>query len=134
MDILERLEPLSEQNGLLRFLRNEDHAGLLNGFVQDIAQTVTDYQVCRSETHSSTLLTHVQTSLQQSTYENTKDILEVARDAHKISRNTADKAKEIIVSVVGVDTNRQALTFLTGSCGSRNIGQARPHTQRRIPG
>ena len=46
MNVLERMEPLSEQSGLLRFLRNEDHAGLLNGFVQDIAQTVTDYQVC----------------------------------------------------------------------------------------
>jgi len=46
MDILEKLEPLSEQNGLLRFLRSEDHAGLLNDFVQDIARAVTDYQVC----------------------------------------------------------------------------------------
>ena len=46
MDILEKLEPLSEQNGLLKFLRNEDHAGLLNGFVQDITQAVMDYQVC----------------------------------------------------------------------------------------
>ena len=44
--VLEKLEPLSEQTGLLRFLRNEDHAGLLNGFVQDMAQAVTDYQVC----------------------------------------------------------------------------------------
>jgi hypothetical protein len=34
MDVLEKLEPLSEQNGLLKFLRNEDHVGLLNGFVQ----------------------------------------------------------------------------------------------------
>lgn len=46
MDIVVKLEPLSEQNGLLKFLRNEDHAGLLNGFVQDIAYAVTDYQVC----------------------------------------------------------------------------------------
>ena len=46
MNVLERLEPLSEQNGLLRFLRNEDHAGLLNGFVQDMALAVADYQVC----------------------------------------------------------------------------------------
>ena len=46
MDILGKLEPLSEQNGLLKFLRNEDHAGLLNGFVQDIVQAVMDYQVC----------------------------------------------------------------------------------------
>ena len=46
MEILEKLEPLSEQNGLLRFLRNEDHAGLLNGLVQDISRVITDYQVC----------------------------------------------------------------------------------------
>ena len=46
MNVIVKLEPLSEQNGLLRFLRNEDHAGLLNGFVQDIANAVTDYQVC----------------------------------------------------------------------------------------
>jgi len=46
MDVLERMEPLSEQKGLLKFLRNQDHAGLLNGFVQDIARAVTDYQVC----------------------------------------------------------------------------------------
>ena len=46
MDILEKLEPLSEQGGLLRFLRNEDHAGLLNGFVQDITRALMDYQVC----------------------------------------------------------------------------------------
>lgn len=46
MDIVVKLEPLSEQNGLLKFLRNEDHAGLLNGFVQDITYAVTDYQVC----------------------------------------------------------------------------------------
>jgi len=43
MDIFEKLEPLSEQNGRLKFLRNEDHAGLLNGFVQDVARAVTDY-------------------------------------------------------------------------------------------
>ena len=46
MDILGKLEPLSEQGGLLRFLQSEDHAGLLNGFVRDIARAITDYQVC----------------------------------------------------------------------------------------
>lgn len=44
--VLEKLEPLVKQNGLLKFLRNGDHSGLLNGFVQDIAHAVTDYQVC----------------------------------------------------------------------------------------
>ena len=51
MDVVVKLEPLSEQNGLLKFLRNENHAGLLNGFVQDIAHAVTDYQV-RSKEHA----------------------------------------------------------------------------------
>ena len=46
MGVIVRLEPLSEQSGLSKFLRNEDYAGLLNGFVQDIAYAVTDYQVC----------------------------------------------------------------------------------------
>jgi len=46
MDVLEKLEPLSEQNGMLKFLRNEDRAGLLNGFVQDMFCAVMDYQVC----------------------------------------------------------------------------------------
>jgi len=45
MDVITKLEPLSEQNGLLKFLRNEDHAGLLSGLVQDIANAVTEYQV-----------------------------------------------------------------------------------------
>ena len=49
MDVVEKLQPLSEQNGLLKFLRNEDHAGLLNGFIQDIVHAVADYQV-RSRT------------------------------------------------------------------------------------
>jgi len=46
MDVVVKLEPLSEQSGLLKFLRNEDHSGLLNGFVQDMACAVMDYQVC----------------------------------------------------------------------------------------
>jgi hypothetical protein len=41
-----KLGPLSEQHGLLRFLKNADHANALNGFVQDLADAVTDYQVC----------------------------------------------------------------------------------------
>ena len=45
VNVLERMEPLSEQHGLLKFLQNEDHAGLLNDAVQDVAQAVTDYQV-----------------------------------------------------------------------------------------
>jgi len=49
MDIILELEPLSEQNGLLKFLRNEDHTALLDGFVRDIANTITEYQVCGRE-------------------------------------------------------------------------------------
>ena len=43
--ILAKLGPLSEQRGLQRFLKNVDHANTLNGFVQDLACAVTDYQV-----------------------------------------------------------------------------------------
>jgi hypothetical protein len=42
--IIAKLGPLSE-HGVLRFLKNVDHANTLNGFVQDLAYAVTDYQV-----------------------------------------------------------------------------------------
>ena len=40
-----KLGPLSEQHGIMRFLKNVDHANTLNGFVQDLAYAVVDYQV-----------------------------------------------------------------------------------------
>lgn len=43
--IIAELGPLSEQNGIFRFLKKVDHAKILNGFVQDSAYAVTDYQV-----------------------------------------------------------------------------------------
>ena len=46
MDVITKLEPLSEHNGLLKFLRNEDHAARLDGFVRDIANAIAEYQVC----------------------------------------------------------------------------------------
>ena len=49
MDVIIKLEPLSEQNGLLKFLRNEDHTALLEGFIRDIANAVAEYQVCSPE-------------------------------------------------------------------------------------
>ena len=45
VEIVSKLEPLSEQHRLLRFLKNADHANTLNGFVQDLANAVVDYQV-----------------------------------------------------------------------------------------
>ena len=42
--IITKLKPLSERHGLWRFLKNVDHAQTLNGFVQDLAHAVTDYQ------------------------------------------------------------------------------------------
>ena len=44
--IITELGSLSEQHGLAKFLKNADHANTLNGFVQDLAYAVTDYQVC----------------------------------------------------------------------------------------
>ena len=42
--VLMRLEPLSDQNAFLGFLRNVDNAKALTGFVQELANAVTDYQ------------------------------------------------------------------------------------------
>ena len=47
--IIENLEPLSEEHGLLKFLKNADRANTLNGFVQDLACAITDYQVCAND-------------------------------------------------------------------------------------
>ena len=43
--IIAKLEPLSEQRGLVKFLNNVDHTNTLSGFVQDLANAVTEYQV-----------------------------------------------------------------------------------------
>jgi len=78
------------------------------------------------------LLIITQTSLQQSTYENTKDIQEVARNINLttqgIAENTEDiahKAKEMIVSVTWGDTSPNT-HIPQGSRGSRSLGQTQP--------
>jgi len=43
--ITAKLEPLSEQHVLLKFLRNIENAKTLDGFVQELADAITDYQV-----------------------------------------------------------------------------------------
>jgi len=43
--VIAKLEPLSEQHALLRFLRNVDHAKTLMGFTQELVNAVKDYQV-----------------------------------------------------------------------------------------
>jgi hypothetical protein len=43
--VIAKLEPLSDQHALLGFLRNVDNAKTLTGFVQELADAVTDYQV-----------------------------------------------------------------------------------------
>ena len=42
--IIAKLGPLSEQHGLGKFLKNVDHANILNGFVQDLAHALSNYQ------------------------------------------------------------------------------------------
>ena len=44
-----RLKPLSKQHGIVKFLKNADHAKTLNGFVRDLDTAVTDYQVCAAD-------------------------------------------------------------------------------------
>ena len=43
--VVAKLEPLSEQHAFIKFLRNVDDAKTLTGFVQDLANAITDYQV-----------------------------------------------------------------------------------------
>ena len=40
-----KLEPLSEQHALLKFLCNVENAKTLNGFIQELADAIMDYQV-----------------------------------------------------------------------------------------
>ena len=43
--VIAKLEPLYDQHGLVRFLRNTDHAKTLAGLVQELSNVITDYQV-----------------------------------------------------------------------------------------
>ena len=43
--VITKLEPLSRQHGLVGFLQNVDNAKTLAGFVQELADAITDYQV-----------------------------------------------------------------------------------------
>lgn len=43
--IFAKLAPLSEQPGIVKSLKNVDHADSSKGFAQDSAYVVTDYQV-----------------------------------------------------------------------------------------
>ena len=40
-----KLEPLSDQHAIVGFLRNVDNTKRLTGFVQELANMITDYQV-----------------------------------------------------------------------------------------
>ena len=43
--VIAKLETLSDQNALVGFLRNVDNVKVLTGFVQELADAITDYQV-----------------------------------------------------------------------------------------
>ena len=43
--VIVKLEPLSEQHGLVKFLRNVENAKTLTGFIQELANAIVDYQV-----------------------------------------------------------------------------------------
>jgi len=43
--VLAKLEPLYDQHVLIKFSRNIDNAKTLMGFVQELADAITDYQV-----------------------------------------------------------------------------------------
>ena len=43
--VITKLEPLADQHAIVGFLRNVDDAKRLTGFVQELANAITDYQV-----------------------------------------------------------------------------------------
>ena len=43
--VIAKLEPLSDQHKLIRFLCNIDNTKTLAGFIHELANAVTDYQV-----------------------------------------------------------------------------------------
>ena len=43
--VIVKLEPLSKQHALLKFLCNVNNAKTLAGFIQELADAITDYQV-----------------------------------------------------------------------------------------
>jgi len=79
------------------------------------------------------LLIITQTSLQQSTHDNTKNIQEVAENIDQTTKNIAvntedivQKAREMIVGIAQGILAVQILMFPTGSRGSRSLGQTKP--------
>ena len=43
--VVMKLEPLTDQTAVLRFIHNVDDAKTLMGFVQELADAIMDYQV-----------------------------------------------------------------------------------------
>lgn len=43
--VIAKLEPLSEQHALVKFLRNVNNTKLLTGSIQELSDAITDYQV-----------------------------------------------------------------------------------------
>ena len=43
--VVVKLEPLSKQHAILKFLHNANNAKTLAGFIQELADAITDYQV-----------------------------------------------------------------------------------------
>jgi hypothetical protein len=138
MDVLEKLEPLSEQKGLLKFLRNEDYAGLLNGFVEDTARAVTDYQVCDLKTHSSTLLTSKRSDLSSTKHirehqGHSRSFQEHRPDNQGDRREESQGERDHCKRSCRVNSRRNT-HVPTGSSGPRSLGQTQSCAQRGIPG
>jgi len=66
---------MTTQGDIAQFLSNAENAQKLNDLVDDIREAVMDYQVRTSEGLSLSMLTSAQTSLQQDTYENTRQLI-----------------------------------------------------------
>ena len=109
--IIIKLRPLSEQHGVVKFLNNVDHASILNGFVRDLSNAVTYYQV--RGTIAQHELSNV--SIQRNIYDNTKRISEETKKADK-NAPTIIVRRSFRVTLLWLETEAIAREPWTWSC------------------
>ena len=124
--IILKLGPLSEQRGLLRFLKNVDHANTLNEFVQDLDYAVVDYQVCVANLAQWVVRCVGQTSTHQTIHETTKSIDKNARKIDEATKEIGEATKKIDENIRNVIVSLSCRTGPGGVEIKLSPGSRRP--------
>jgi hypothetical protein len=93
--VIVKLEPLSDQHALVRFLCNVDNAKTLGGFVQELADSITDYQV-RAVSPTVIFTDNQQVSVQQGVYERTREICDYTKNMRSGTKDLLSDTKNIL--------------------------------------